>query len=650
MNNSDFHILNLSGYQTPEIYENPNSDYVSYGDNNDFYSELIDAYLNSPTTNSIITGVVGQIFGRGFSALDAHRRPDEFAAFKSLFRPKDLKRICLDYKLLGEAAIQLTYNGNKIATASHFNRETLRAEKCDDKGKINAYYYSPKWAEHKEGDKLTRIPVFGSGAKNEIYIIRRFIPSMHYYSPPDWVSALNYSKLECDISQYLVNEVNNSFSGTKLVSFTNGVPTQEKQQMIKTEILNKLTGENGEKVIVSFSDSPENKTTIEDISVTDAADVYSYISEEATKKLLLANRITSPLLVGIRDNNNGLGSNSEEIENAHNLFDNVVIRPYQNDIIDAIDEILAVNGITLKIYVQTLTPIEFTDEKLVTREQKEVETGQKLSLAIEIDGRNAYKTKEEAEAVAKTMGCEGSHEHELDGKIYFMPCETHELKEPCWDGYEMIGYKIGKNGKKVPNCVPIEAKKEAPKMSDELVEQILGVLQGETMADYELVEQRAYSEDNKEFEQIKLAETIKSKPSKESRLDKGVYKVRYSYEGNKKPQREFCKAMMARTAKGVVYRLEDIDKASVEGVNGSFAHSGGSYDLFKWKGGIYCNHYWEERLYKLKKKDGEYVEDKALSSSEEVSTIPNSYKPSPVGNKLAPVKPINMPNRGKYPG
>ena len=30
-----------------------------------------------------------------------------------------------------------------------------------------------------------------------------------------------------------------------------------------------------------------------------------------------------------------------------------------------------------------------------------------------------------------------------------------ELKEPCWDGYEMIGYKI-LDGKKVPNCVKIQ--------------------------------------------------------------------------------------------------------------------------------------------------------------------------------------------------
>ena len=28
-------------------------------------------------------------------------------------------------------------------------------------------------------------------------------------------------------------------------------------------------------------------------------------------------------------------------------------------------------------------------------------------------------------------------------------------KNPCWDGYEQIGMK-DKNGKQVPNCVPIK--------------------------------------------------------------------------------------------------------------------------------------------------------------------------------------------------
>ena len=81
---------------------------------------------------------------------------------------------------------------------------------------------------------------------------------------------------------------------------------------------------------------------------------------------------------------------------------------------------------------------------------------EKLSLK-KIDGKQAYETKEEAIKVAEEMGCGGYHEHEVEGVTYYMPCETHqELKAPCWDGYEQIGTKT-KNGKKVPNCVPVEA-------------------------------------------------------------------------------------------------------------------------------------------------------------------------------------------------
>ena len=74
-----------------------------------------------------------------------------------------------------------------------------------------------------------------------------------------------------------------------------------------------------------------------------------------------------------------------------------------------------------------------------------------------IDDRLAYPNEEKATDMAKDLGCEGTHQHEVDGEIWFMPCEEHsqstELKKPCWDGYEMIGFKM-KNGRKVPNCVP----------------------------------------------------------------------------------------------------------------------------------------------------------------------------------------------------
>ena len=72
-----------------------------------------------------------------------------------------------------------------------------------------------------------------------------------------------------------------------------------------------------------------------------------------------------------------------------------------------------------------------------------------------IDDRLAYATQEKAEEMAKNLGCKGFHVHNFEDKDWFMPCEKHEMKKPCQAGYEQYGMKI-KNGKKVPNCVPIK--------------------------------------------------------------------------------------------------------------------------------------------------------------------------------------------------
>ena len=72
-----------------------------------------------------------------------------------------------------------------------------------------------------------------------------------------------------------------------------------------------------------------------------------------------------------------------------------------------------------------------------------------------IDDRLAYSTKEKAIQMAEDLGCEKYHEHEYEGKIWYMPCEQHNLKKPCQAGYEQYGMKR-KNGRLVPNCIPIK--------------------------------------------------------------------------------------------------------------------------------------------------------------------------------------------------
>jgi hypothetical protein len=573
---NDIHVINLSQYTQPKIVESKRNEWVEYGEHNKYYDFLIDCYQNSTTNNACINNISRLIYGNGLSAKDAGRKPNEYAQMKMLFGKNMLRSVIMDLKMLGNCAFQLIYTKDrkKIAKVEHIPMNLLRPEKCDEKGKINAYYYSDNWEDIKRYAP-TRIPTMGTSTESiEVLVLGHYSVGQKYFSFVDYLGALDYCVAEEEIALYLINEIKNSFSGTKVINFNGLVPTEEQQKEITGKVMAKLTGSTGQKVIVSFNNNKDLATTVEDISLTDAPEHYSWLATEARDKILNGHNVTSSMLIGINQGGQGFSSNADEIKVASAYFYNTTIKPFQELIIDGLDQILAFNGISLDLYFERLTIIDPTETT--------------VNMSADVD------------------------------------------------------------------------------LTDEVGDSILEELQGESMGDeWEVVDKREYKDTNCSIDEwiqehepkksmlTKLADYITSFPSRDSNLDKSVYKVRYEYSAryNKDKTRRFCSNMMSRTANGVVYRLEDIDKASRAGVNKQLGHKGQPYDLFKFKGGVNCGHYWSEVLYKLKtKKDGKgYVEDKALSSSEEVASIPKSYKPRPYGTAESKIAPIDMPNNGHHP-
>ena len=391
MNN--FGIHNLSAYTTPEIIENVSGEFVEYGDDNQYFQFLIDRYAGSTTNNAILTGITRNIFGKGLNATDSSTNVEQYAQMLDILQPRCLKKFIGDRMILGMGALQITKKAGKVIKISHFPMETLRAEKADEKGNIKAYYYHPNWAEYKMSDNPQRINAFGFGKKsgNEIYVLKPYSTGCYYYSPVDYSGALPYALLEEEISNYLINDTLNGFSGTKVINFNNGEPDVEKQREIVSQTLNKLTGTLGQKVLVSFNNSKEQGVEIQDLSLNNAPEHYQYLADECFRKLIIGHRITSPMLLGVRDGNSGFGSNADEIKNATLLFDNYVIKGYQEEILECLEEILVINGISLDLYFETLSPIEFTDvekiEDVGGDEEVEKETG------IEQDGDDVEEEK-----------------------------------------------------------------------------------------------------------------------------------------------------------------------------------------------------------------------------------------------------------------
>jgi len=585
------HILSLSAYNSPTITESKNKEFVEYGVDNNYFQYLIDRFLYSNTNHAIITGVANMIYGKGIDATDSNRKPNEYAQMMSIVKKDCLRKVALERKLLGMAAMQVIYLNGKVKSVEHFPMHTLRAEKCNDKGEIEAWFYHHDWSNYRKGDVLKRIPAFkfGNGKEVELYVIKPYVSGYHYYTPIDYSGALPYATLEQEISDYLINDVMNGFSGTKVINFNNNIPPEEKRQEVANEVKRKLTGSKGDKVIVSFNASADNKTTVDDIPLNEAPAHYQYLSTECFEKLIVGHRVTSPMLLGIRDTGGGLGNNADEIETATRLFDNIVIRPYQLEIIEALDEILSVNGIALNLYFKTIQPLDFIDVNTLNAETKEEETGVKMSKVC----------------------C--SSDNTLDDEVANDLIDLGETPNENW------------------------------------------LLIDESEVDYDTddAENELLNKEPKQSLLSKVynfVSTGSARPNAKSEQDENIdgirFITRYVYAGEiSADSRLFCKKMKEADK---IYRKEDIIRMSEQAVNKGWGPRGAdTYSIWLYKGGGACHHRWNKQVYASF--EGVNIDVNSPKARIIAGAKAAEYGYTVKNEELVSKRPIDMPNKGFLP-
>jgi len=594
---SNIRIVNLASHTTPQVVEDNRKQWVAYGDDNNYFQYLIDRYNGSATNNAIINGMSELIYGKGLYATDAQRKPDQYAQMKSLFSRTCMRKVTFDLKAMGQAAFQVIYNKDKskIVQVEHMPIETLRFEKMNDDGDVTGYYYSKDWTKiRKRGFEPVRIPAFGHGAKGEgleIYCIKPYRSGFYYYSPVDYQGGLPYAELEEEVANYHINNIKNGLSPSMLINFNNGVPTEEERELIERRIIQKFSGSsNSGKFILAFNDNKEMAASIEPVQLSDASEQYQFLADESMRKLMVAHRVTSPMLMGIKDNT-GLGNNADELKTASLLFHNTVVRPIQELILDACDDILAVNEVSLNLYFKTLQPLELQADMA-----EEVKEELSSDCGCEVELKDAEEQLNEDSR--PFLDDELAHEM-LDALA--------DLGEEEPEGYELIDAEI---------------------VGDDEPEEF----------------------DTEEY----LNGLVNLSATQDSNQDSEIYKVRYKYvKGTKKTSkgssRSFCKTMLSQKK---LYRKEDIGMMSARGVNKSFGHKGRNYSLFKYKGGVNCYHRWERRIYKKKmKKNGEPYGGDALRGTKYVNVnqaVRAGFK-LPKNPKEVSTAPIDMPRQGHHP-
>jgi hypothetical protein len=406
----NFSVVNLAQQDVPVITEDTKTRYswVPFGVymQDDFFPLVTEAYQTSTTNAACIEGVSDLIFGKGLYTKNL-AFTDQLS---KLLPQEETKRVIFDLKLYGNGAYQVIWNDEhtKILKFYHIPVQTLRAEKIYGNPQIENYYYCTDWYDMKAQKSKKVIPAFGTSNENrEILWVKNYTPGKYYYSIPDWISALQFSAVEAELSNLHINNIENGFLPLVMVNMNNGIPAPEERDTIEDLIERKFTGtRNAGRFMISFNDDAAQKPTIDTINIENLHEKFQYVADYAQDRILVAHRITSPLLFGIRTANNGFSSQSEEMKTAYSIMQTMTINPFQNLVINTITAALDEGGWQdSQLYFEQLTPLAILS---TTAE----ETGQSVA-EVEDDVNKQMENPETQEETTDNISQMSSVEDDL---------------------------------------------------------------------------------------------------------------------------------------------------------------------------------------------------------------------------------------------
>ena len=564
--------IDLGASTAPIVHESRAKDYVEYGTDewrNLYPQFLVDLYYNSSTNAAIINATSEMIAGEDLIIDDEDERNlDAIVKLKKFMANANsqeslievVKKISFDFKLQGGFALNLVWSQDRthISEIYHIPMEKIRVERADEMGKVRGYYVSADWSNTRQNKpyRVSAFDIHDRTSANQILYTGLYSPNMSAYHTPDYLAGNNWSLIDQKVAEFHLNNINSGFSGSYVFSFANGVPTREERMEIENSLASKFGGsQNAGKFILTFSDDQTRTPQITAIQPSDLDKQFLALQELLVQNILTAHRVTSPMLMGIK-NDTGLGSNVDELNAAGNYYLNTVCMPYQNHIIKTLRKIFSVNNMDMPISFVQLKPItlDFTSQDLkavMTQDEIREELGL-APLNEEVEVREDFSKVEKTEL------------------------ETYlETLEDIPEDWELINEEV------------VDGEHQDFDFEAEL--------------------------NNIKGDKLELASTGRANPdarSEQDGLNKSgtfFYKVRYVYTTdnfliNKSgTSRDFCRLMISAKK---VYRKEDVVRMGKMAVNAGFGPRGAStYSIWFYKGGPECRHFWLRQVYRAKAAD-----------------------------------------------
>jgi hypothetical protein len=535
-NESNIVSLKLSEYVAKSDAEKlDRKGWVNYGDANDFPQYLRDLSHESPVHGSLVVAIGDMVAGKGIKSEQYQEELDALDINTLTYAAAH------DLKLFGGFFIEVIWSNDRTVISK---LNAIPFEECriavnqDDDSEIGIFH-SYDWSNtRKKKNTPEFIPKYN-------YLTRMEEPRQIYwcftytgsdvYPRPDYWSAINYIELDKQISIFHINQISNGLFPSTIINFYNGQATPEQKQQMMMDWENKMSGaRNAGKVVMFFNERDQPKTEITPFPVNDADKQYQLMDTTATQKIITAHRVTTPLLFGIRDTGGGFGSNKDEMATGLEIFNKQVVEPYQAKINKSITELLSNQMPGVNFMIVPNTPL-ITEQVAVAPDANAT-------------GNVAAPASLDAEQISSIV------------QATLMAFEKKKVDDTAGDALIALGEDWNED------WILIDSYN-----ADEEIEHEFAVRTG--------------------------AARPAAKSEQDAVVDGKYFITRYVYAGSftHDNMRPFCKKMVEA---GKLYRKEDIVSMENVAVNPGWGPEGAdTYDIWFYKGGGNCRHFWEKRVY-----------------------------------------------------
>lgn len=301
--------------------------WVNWGLNNQFVNGLYDLADYSPIHNACLRSKIDNVVGQGF-VTDYKTSSKE--TLNDVFRD-----MVYDYIITGNLFLEVVWKQDRSQGLEGFYyipSKYMRVGAPDNyEMHVDKYYYCRDWVQYK---KAGVVEFHEFNPKNytsrQIVHIRDRNPGYIFYGAPQYLSVVNDIRLNHEITVYNLANLVNGANPSLWVHYSDGFPQSEDEQrdlLRRTEERYKGANNAG-RVILSFSEGPEGKPEITQISSNLQQGFYAEVFELVQRQILSGHKIIDGALIGL-PSPTGFNSSADLLKTAQTLFLNTSIKPIQ---------------------------------------------------------------------------------------------------------------------------------------------------------------------------------------------------------------------------------------------------------------------------------------------------------------------------------